>query len=438
MKKYIIRIPLLLIGILLFSCSEYTDGYNENPNNFVSSPGKLLVGQAQLEAVMLSGSNSSRFAGIFTDQFTGADRQYLTVQSYGVTAGDFDDNWGDLYVQGAAQARLAKEDGIATGDDFLVGVASIMEALLMGEAAALWGDVPYSEAFDETLTVNPSYDTQASVLAVAQTLLSDAILKLGDIKITEYYNTAFVPNDAKWSEVAHTLKARYFLVAKDYPNALIEAQMGIQSASNSLLSVHGEASGSRNLYYQFEEEQRGGYLTATDSHLTKLLTGVTPRVINTPGDAQRFANYFVQGTDAVTLNTTDDGYFGTSASYPIVSFIENKLIEAEAAQRTGGDALTPFNDVRDHLAAKYGASFPQSTSSGATLLKEILEEKYVSLPGSLQVFHDVRRTKNLLGIPNKGSGATIPQRFYYPQSELNANSNFPGLVDLFTPTPVNQ
>ena len=54
-------------------------------------------------------------------------------------------------------------------------------------------------------------------------------------------------------------------------------------------------------------------------------------------------------------------------------------------------------------------------------------------------FHDIRRTKNALGVPIKGTGnTTIPQRFFYPQVEINANDNYPGTVDLFTPTPVNQ
>jgi len=139
------------------------------------------------------------------------------------------------------------------------------------------------------------------------------------------------------------------------------------------------------------------------------------------------------------LNTSDDGFFGAESPFQIVSWIETKLIEAEAAQRTGGDALTPFNDVRNYLESTYGGGFPPSASSGDALLKEILEEKYISLPGSLQIFHDVRRTKNMIGVPIKGIGhATIPQRFYYPQVEINANESFPGLVDLFEPTPVNK
>ena len=58
--------------------------------------------------------------------------------------------------------------------------------------------------------------------------------------------------------------------------------------------------------------------------------------------------------------------------------------------------------------------------------------------GSLQVFHDTRRTNNVLNIPIKSTSATtIPQRFLYSQSEVGANSNFPGIMDLFSKTPIN-
>ena len=157
--------------------------------------------------------------------------------------------------------------------------------------------------------------------------------------------------------------------------------------------------------------------------------------MNTPGDAARALVYFNEND----INTNDDGFFAVDASFPIVSYYETKLIEAEAAYRTSQDALTPFNEVRQALALEYQADFPDSTSSGDDLLLEILEEKYMTLIGSLQVFHDARRTNNAIGIPVKSNTATtIPQRFLYPQLEINANSSFPGIIDLFTPTAVNQ
>ncbi|NOQ92303.1 MAG: SusD/RagB family nutrient-binding outer membrane lipoprotein [Flavobacteriaceae bacterium] len=432
-KTYIL---LFALGFSLFSCSNYTDGINENPNAFTSAPGKLIIGQAELTVVKISSSNSSRYGGIFTDQFTGSERQYETVNNYGVVAGDFNDAWGDLYTFGAAQARLANDSGVEDGDVLLVGVSQIMEALLMGEAASLWGDVPYSTAFDYTENSDPTYDTQESVFAAVQSLLNDAITNVGDATVANVYGQpVFVGNGAKWAEVAHSLKARFYLVNKQYSEALLEARQGIGSASGDLLSSHTDATGARNMYYQFVIVDRSGYLTVIDSNLHKLLDGRRPRLLNTPGDANRMAKYFT-GDE---LNTGDDGYFGSAASSQIVSWVETKLIEAEAAQRTGGDALTPFNDVRDYLEATYGGGFPHTSSSGDALLKEILEEKYISLPGSLQIFHDTRRTNNMIEVPIKGTGhSTIPQRFYYPQVEINANDNFPGLIDLFEPTPINK
>lgn len=445
MKKLKNYILLFSTGLAMLSCSSYTDGINVDPNNFLDAPGGLIVGQAQLEVVKLSSSNAARISGIFTDQFTGSERQYSTVDSYTVTAGDFDDEWDDVYVQGAAQAILAKEAGLESGDNLLVGIASIMEALLMGEAAALWGDIPYSAAFDIAENENPTYDSQTEVFADVQALLSDALPRVGSIKVAAFYNYAFVGNNATWAQVIHSLKARYYLISKDYSNALAEAKMGISSESGDLLSLHTSVNGSENLFWQFTIEQRDGYLTANNSNLVQLLSGTRARLLATPGDAARLSNYFraVFDTDGNlighNLNTTETGYFAIDASFPIISYLETKLIEAEAAARTGGDGLTPFNEVRAYLASKYDASFPASNASGDALINQILEEKYCSMPGSIQVFNDTRRTKNVLGVPVKNSTApSIPQRFLYPQIEINSNANFPGLIDLFQPTPVNQ
>ncbi len=70
-------------------------------------------------------------------------------------------------------------------------------------------------------------------------------------------------------------------------------------------------------------------------------------------------------------------------------------------------------------------------------MKEIIEEKYITLFGQLQPFHDIRRTNNILNVPAK-AGTVIPQRFLYPQSEVDSNPNTPSpLPDLFSKTPVN-
>lgn len=440
MKKIFKHKIFILLAALpfFFSCESYVEDVNIDPNNFTDAPGSLVVGQAMLAVSQLSESQASRYSGIFTDQFSGCDRQFISYENYNLTAQDFDDTWDDLYADGVGQARYVQNKAVEDGDPVLEGVGQILEALLVGEAAALFGDVPFSEAANAIDFPNPNYDSQASVLSGIQTLLDNGIANVGEVKVSNAFGSAiYVNNGATWKEVAYSLKARYYLIAKDYPNALSAAQKGISSSSNDLLTFHSTTNFQENLYFQFIVEQRGGYLGICNSPLlVQLLDGTKARKLATPGDSNRLDVYF--DVDASELNTNDGGYFAVDASFPIVSWLETKLIEAEAAARTSGDGLTPFNEVRSYLATEYDGAFPASTATGDELIAQIIEEKYISLPGSLQIFHDVRRTNNLIGVPVKSNTATtIPQRFLYPQVEINANKNYPGSESLFTKTPVN-
>jgi hypothetical protein len=433
MKK-IKNLTVAALGLLSLGCESYVEDVNINPNNFTDAPSGLIIGQAGLASILLSESQPARFAGIFTDQFTGADRQFISYESYQVTAGDFDDTWGNIYTAGLAQTRLVQEKAREDGNKGAEGISQIIEGWLAGEGAALFGDVPYSEAIQPNEFPNPKYDAQADVLNSVQTILSAGITNVqsGGAVPMPMYSGAY-----SWVEVAHTLKARYYLIAKDYTNAAKEAALGISAPNKTLSAFHSSTIGQQNLYYQFGVLQRGGYLTVIRSNLRKLLQGERARLLPTPGDAKRSDKYF----DGEELNYTPSGYFAIDAAFPLISWSENQLILAEALARTGNEtgARTAFNSVRTDLATTYSGEFPATTATGTTLVNQILEEKYCTLIGSFQVFHDLRRTKNAIGVPVKNSTAsTIPQRFIYAQNEINTNESFPGVVDMFTPTPVNK
>lgn len=439
MKNTLNNFLILIVVLFALSCESYIDDINSDPNQFKKSPPELIVGQAQLGWMQLVTSNSARFAGIFMNHFTGEDRQYLTLNKYSTTAGDYDDIWDDAFVDGIAQAQLTKTLALEVGNKKLAGVAQICEAALFGEMTALFGNIPFSQANKVDEFPSPTYDSQVDVLTGVQTLLDEAITNVGTADATLYSGNRLKSNGT-WAEIAYSLKARYYLIAKDYPNALIYARKGIKSPTNSLVTLHTTSTNSENLYYQFMVDERDGYLGATDSHLVKLLNGTIPRVISTPGDLARYKFYITETGSNQAPNTSSSGVFAETASMNIISYEEVKLIEAEAANRSGdtGD-VTAFNLVRAHLSTKYSASFPATASASGSpeLLKEILEEKYLSLIGELQPFHDVRRTNNLLGIPPK-TGTKIPQRFIYPQVEIDTNPNIPTpQPDLFTPTAIN-
>jgi hypothetical protein len=85
-----------------------------------------------------------------------------------------------------------------------------------------------------------------------------------------------------------------------------------------------------------------------------------------------------------------------------------------------------------------GPENQDNVDANTALLREILEERYISLTGQLETFNDIRRTNNFLGIPVKSGSPAFPSRLLYPQSERNANTNVPTTgVGLFEPTKVN-
>jgi hypothetical protein len=142
-------------------------------------------------------------------------------------------------------------------------------------------------------------------------------------------------------------------------------------------------------------------------------------------ESNRLPYYFTtDGYSALDPNWID-GAFASNADFPIVSYVENELILSESYWRTSDftNALVHLNNARKYNDSTYGGFDPYvqaDFTDNNALLKEILVEKYVSLYGQIEAFTDVRRTNNLIGVkPNKGT--KLPQRFLYPQSELNTN-----------------
>jgi hypothetical protein len=81
-------------------------------------------------------------------------------------------------------------------------------------------------------------------------------------------------------------------------------------------------------------------------------------------------------------------------------------------------------------------------SSENALLREILEERYITLFGQIEVFNDTRRTQNesIVRVPMEPNvGSNLPQRMLIASSEIDSNNNTPNPIpDFFDPTSVNQ
>jgi len=199
-----------------------------------------------------------------------------------------------------------------------------------------------------------------------------------------------------------------------------------------------------NPYFEFIELDRSGYLTAANAHAR---TRLSDRENTKTDESARLAFYY----DGSSLNTSDGGAFGRASDMMLITYVENELIKAEAELLENGDtdaALTALNAARSANQTFYGGTYEayelsdfdaggianNGGSLEASLLEEILEEKYLSTIGNIEGFTDIRRTGNYIGVPAT-SGDNLPNRFLYPQVEVTANANVPTPIPgTFDPT----
>lgn len=438
MKK---TIKYILAGILfaplffITSCNKDINDINKiNPNEFSDSDPKLMITGAQLANVMLNEGEAARLACIFAGQFTGYDRQYVSYGQYNMTSGDFNSPWENLYANGVGQCKLVRAKAITGNDKVLEGVAMITEANLLLTTSSLWGDVPSSQACVDGIST-PVYDKMSDVYTYCIGLLDSAITKVGT---SNKYAAAYA-GTFTWKEVANTLKARALLHKKDYAGAIAAATNGVSAGKDFYAKHETAAPGAWNIYYDFLDWNRSGYMSCEGSHMFALLDSAsTKNKRNAKTDEKgRFDNYFLLDNYSPVDPNMYGGIFDAQANFVLASYNENQLILAECYARTSNDvkALESLNLVRASHEAAYGGfqdytSADPQVSDNAKLLKEILTEKYVTLFGQVEAFNDIRRTKNLIGIPIN-NGTSLPGRFLYPQSEINSNPNTPAPGTLF-------
>lgn len=436
----------------LFSCKEEVrETYNEvNPNDPTNAPADVIIPGVVTGTHFFHSGESARLATMWAGHFTGR-LQYLGCQAYNATASDMDSPWSIVYADIYDVAQVAKEKAAEVNQKDILGIAAICQAHAMGTAADLWGDIPFTEAGEPIDFPEPRYDAQVSVYENVQELLDEGIANAAGIAT---YSGSTSLGD--WGEVAYTLKARNYMHTRDYRKAIDAAAHGISSVANNWMGNHNaDVITAYNVYYNFCEVERNGFLIGEGAYLVDLLDNI-PDNTSYRGDDKtdetaRFNWYYVKQPEVYNSYAdpnTVDGMFTAGASFPLVTYVENQLIIAEANHRLGevDKALAALNDARAAHDVKYGTGDGTTYAAyemgdfvnDAALLEEIIEEKYVSMYAQIEAFTDMRRTKNVIGVPINNGGA-IPERFFYPQSEINSNTNTPSPIPgLFEPTPINQ
>lgn len=443
MKKFI---TLLAITSLFIGC-EIDENLNDDPNAFTDAPIGLILNHALLNVAAVAEAEPARIASIFTDQLTGFDRQYGTLNGYSTLSSTFDEVWADALLAGVSQAQVAKAKAVEAGNAQIQGIAEILEGYYFAETALVFGDIPFSEVNNPDFP-DPVYESQATVINGAIALIQAGIQKSGSVSAA---NNVF-SSSSTWSQIGNALLARYNLAMGNNSAALSAAKAAnFTSTDNDWDIIHTTTNYMENLFWMFEIEERQDYLRVQNSYMSDLINPASSIYSgNAKTDESGRFEWYVDQSNGVSMNTTD-GFAAVDRNYPVVSFEEVQLIIAETAVATSPDeALAALNKVRASNNSKYGGNFDAYTtadfaaggmvnrglSTSAAMTMEIMMEKFKSVIGA-PTFHDVRRNNNLIGTRIKNTGTNvIPQRYLYPPEEQAANENFPGLVDQFTKVPI--
>ncbi|HEX7335759.1 MAG TPA: SusD/RagB family nutrient-binding outer membrane lipoprotein [Gemmatimonadales bacterium] len=470
------------------ACSDFLSGpgVDQDPNNItrLTRPGPLYIGIQALQSVQFEGQ-LARNAAEYVQQIgydlyqmdpVTIDPHFFSVYGSAITI-----QGGGGLLDIHKMQQLAR----AVNDSIYIGIGKVYEALVIGTAASIWGDIPYREAADST-NETPAFDPQLQVYADVLAQLDSAVLFLAAapappnvgppadnselVYIDRGGNTAALAQ--VYTQVAHSLKARYHMHLAEvdpanYALALAEVPLGINTPANDMLWYHDATPTGNNVWWQFMSA-RGDI--APGAALIEILKR---RIAAGTEDAARLNFYFTPADPTATpadfygfrpggslnMQTAPGIYNGNGSPLgnysgftfidfnvdpgdlrmPVITYAETQLIGAEAAFQTGGQgAAQPFLDAA-RANRSYGArgatpnTFAPLASVPATL-ENIMEEKYVTLFLNMEAWNDHKRTclPALAPAPASLGNTTpgtqpIPGRLPYGITEINANPNTPNV-----------
>lgn len=466
--KNIIYVALSLLLIFSTGCEKVVEGINDNPNEISSDSfeaGILLLKGIELANISVQAGHETRIGGMWTGQTKGLILLYKSLAEYNISAEETNGIWQNAYQGVVKQSRLLRQQ-TATSPKAkqLSGITKVLEANTLGTLASLFGDIPFTEIAKAEID-DPKFDSQKFVFAQLQIMLDEAITDLNAAPNTAIpEDLMFAGNTIKWIKVARTLKARLYVYTREYEKAYQEASLGVLAPTDALVfTPPALGNGSQNLNYKMIN-QRGGYWGFTGSYLDVLLE--TKRNNKKTQENARLAYFRFDGASA----TNNKGIAAVNTPMTLVGYEENVLILAETAVRAGkiADGLAQLNKLRAYLAGgkaftklnaldalkydaydladfeKNGIENLDGIATERALLREIIEERYVSGFTGLLAFDDLRRLgskeKDIAVLPpyNSTTIKQYPQRFIVAQSELSANQNAPVDAGIFSVTESNR
>jgi hypothetical protein len=367
---------------------------------------------------------------------------------------------------------LVKQKSLAAGDQVLAGASMIIAARLWQDMVDIYGNIPYSQAFESNTYRQPAYDNGQDIYAALQKSLDSAIIYMKAATMGNFNTIDIVNKGDKtlWIKFANTLKLRLLIRQSQMSGfnpsaeiAKIQANGGVLEAGESIDVNPGyvNENSKQSPFYAAYGLTPAGAEASTSTRANNYFINL----LRTNNDARMKRFYkgtkadtnVIAGTDYGLPEGNPDGAHSsnmgpglagsaTQNQWIFPSF-ESMFLKAEAIARgwLPGNAQTAYEDavtesfiwlgVKDAEAEAEAyltnADIAIWANAGASVMeraKFIAFQKYIALCGidPVESWSDLRRLNMMpddgyISVNPARLRESVPVRLLYPQSEYTTN-----------------
>lgn len=212
-RKNIIAFTLTVMMITFSSCELFELDINSDPNSPTQASVGLLLTNVELNmsAVLADDINESvmGFVGLTT-----------STDDFNMTNSSWNNTWDYLYsnplkdLDGIIKAT-AQQRADGAPNPHYEGIAKTLKAYYFSVMVDLWGDVPYSAAFNGDFSetdLAPAFDDDKAIYDNLLVLLDEAVVHFAETSpVAVTGDVIYGGNAARWAAAARSLKLKLLL-----------------------------------------------------------------------------------------------------------------------------------------------------------------------------------------------------------------------------------
>jgi hypothetical protein len=456
--KHFLYITSLLLLLGMSSCTEDFEEINTNPNDPVTVQPSLLLRQ-----VIYDYGEQMSYEGFVAGDLLSQHRTALgfnLFDRHALKSPQLGGNpWPIFYTNLRDNEIIINQSRESTLFDVYEGPALILKAYMTAGLTDLFGDVPYSEAFNGAQgTVTPTYDNQEDIYMADGGILDN--LNTAIAIIEAYENDNILEGDILyggdlqgWIRFANSLKIKQLLrisdrvdVSNELQDLFDEGNYITSNDQNAIFNFSNTVPNSFRLAQLRAGDFNNFVLSKT---MEDVLVNLEDTRLNTffrPASSTGIFNGLVNGIDAsagapVLGNLSLGGTaFREDTSVLDANFMtawETSLALAEAAQRglitADAQALyengvtLAFEYWQTPLPADYLTGNAAFNNADSSPLEQILTQKWIAnIINGYEGWIEYRRTgfPEFMDVQASLNDGLIPVRMPYPSEEeaLNADN----------------